>query len=120
MRLFKQALTLGSFYLSASLLGISFAADTAWPRYKPVDLGTLGGSFADPVALNATGQVAGFAITNGIYSAFLYSNGSIPTSGLSGAHGVSQVPSTPAAKGPAMPPRRGTLGTTPSLTATIQ
>jgi probable HAF family extracellular repeat protein len=56
--------------------------------YAVTDLGTLGGSFADPSDLNQAGQVVGFANTSdGFNHAFLWDNGTMIDLGtLGGSH----------------------------------
>jgi probable HAF family extracellular repeat protein len=49
--------------VSAVLAVSSSAAPRA--RYKPIDLGTLGGSYSSAIALNDGGQVVGISYTDG-------------------------------------------------------
>jgi probable HAF family extracellular repeat protein len=63
-------------------------AAPAASHWAVVDLGTLGGAYSQGLALNASGQVTGYATTasNGTY-AFLYSNGSMASLGSLGVDG---------------------------------
>lgn len=64
-----------------SLLAVSALTTSAWtnpaiPRYRIVDLGTLGGADSSAQALNDHDQVAGWAETaDGQHHAFLYNSG---------------------------------------------
>jgi|SRR6185312_140478 len=58
---------------AASLVGW---ADVPVPRYRIIDLGTLGGPASEAQAINERGQVAGWSDTpGGVRHAFLYSDG---------------------------------------------
>jgi probable HAF family extracellular repeat protein len=79
------------FLLCAILLLITHLI--AAPKYKIVDLGTLGGTSTSGAAINASGQVTGTAFLSGdtVYHAFLYSNGNLidlDTSGGRGSEGL--------------------------------
>ena len=58
----------------------AFAASAADPKYRITDIGTLGGSYTEGAALNASGQVTGYSITSGNTSAhaFLWRNDGTP------------------------------------------
>ncbi|HSN18143.1 MAG TPA: hypothetical protein VLV87_08025 [Gammaproteobacteria bacterium] len=67
--------------LAGSMLALVAAVTSAWafspaPRYRVVDLGTLGGSDSAALAINDEDQVVGWADTvDGSHHAFLYSDG---------------------------------------------
>ena len=51
-----------------------------------MNLGTLGGEYAQPHAINTSGQIAGYStLASGSYRAFLYSNGQMTALGTLGA-----------------------------------
>jgi len=60
--------------------------------YEVIDLGTLGGSIAVPLALNDKGQVVGYSTTtDGTERAFLWENGSIRDLNVSAGSNRAQV-----------------------------
>jgi probable HAF family extracellular repeat protein len=62
--------------LCALLAVASVRADAL--RYKVLDLGTLGGTYASPTALNASGHATGTSTTSdGAVRAFIYRNGNM-------------------------------------------
>jgi len=76
----RSSLVLAFNFCCALLLGQAASAQT----YAITDLGTLGGSYSQGAAINATGQVTALSLIGGdaAYHAFLYSgcppNSSIP------------------------------------------
>jgi len=61
-------------------------------RYEAIDLGTLGGAAAFPLALNDSGDVVGYSLTaTGEQHAFLWTNGVMQDLSPSGAHSEAQV-----------------------------
>ena len=62
------------------------------PGYDVIDLGTLGGSVAVPLALNDKGQVVGYSTTpDGVEHAFLWENGSMRDLNISPAWNRAEV-----------------------------
>src|SRR6516162_9339012 len=61
-----------SFLLLFCFLFIDLAADEVLPRYRIVDLGTLGTDRSEAIAVNENGQVLGTLEDGGVKSAFLW------------------------------------------------
>lgn len=62
------------------------------PGYEVIDLGTLGGNVAVPLALNDKGQVVGYSTTaDGVEHAFLWQDGSMRDLNVSSGWNIAEV-----------------------------
>src|SRR4051812_8222901 len=68
------------------------APDPRASRYEAIDLGTLGGAAAIPLAMNDNGEIVGYSRTaDGEQHAFRWTNGAMQDLSFPGARGAAQV-----------------------------
>src|SRR5580698_7774107 len=72
--------------LAGTLSGVAIESQ-AQQQYTAIDIGTFGGTYIEGFAINAKGEITGYASTagNDTYYAFLYSDGTLTNIGTAGS-----------------------------------